>query len=421
MNNSSSKSARSSFGLPRAVWFLGLGALLNDTASEAAYPLLPLFLTTTLGAGAFSLGVIEGSAEAANSLLKIFSGYFSDRWKRRRPIVVTGYALAAFVRPFIGLVRSWPQLLAVRFTDRVGKGIRGAPRDAMLAGWATPDTRGRVFGFERAMDHVGAVLGPSLATLFLLFHPSRYRLLFALTVIPGALAVLMVSAARERKEDQAGVDPMASPGAAPVVPDTRVAPPDSVTLRTLPRSFYSYLAVLLLFTLGNSTDAFLLLRLSGEGVPAFWIPLIWAALHVVKASTSVVGGMLSDRWSRRSMIGAGWGVYALVYGGFAVSNSITALVAWFLIYGLYYGLSEGVEKALVADLAPAHARGTAFGIYYAVVGLGSLAASLMFGFVWKVAGAPTAFALGACLALAATGALFVVVRRADQSSARICG
>ncbi|MGE5361998.1 MAG: MFS transporter, partial [Bacteroidales bacterium] len=345
-SSSSNSEPTAPLGLPSTVWFLGFGALLNDTASEAIYPLLPLFLTTTLGAGAFSLGVIEGTAEAANSLLKIFSGYFTDRWKRRRGVVVAGYALAAFIRPFIGLVRTWPQLLAIRFTDRIGKGIRGAPRDAMLAGWATPETRGKVFGFERAMDHVGAVLGPSLATLFLLAYPGRYRLLFAATIVPGVLAVLMVSAARERR-----VEPSA-PCAGPT---------PAVTVGSLPPRLYGYLAVLLLFTLGNSTDAFLLLRLSGAGVAAFWIPLLWAALHVVKATTSVVGGTLSDRWSRRSVIGAGWLVYAMVYAGFAVSQSVGALIAWFMVYGFYYGLSESAEKALVADFAPPHARGTAFG------------------------------------------------------------
>ena len=393
------------YGLPATVWFLGLGALFNDTASEAIYPLLPLFLTSVLGAGAFSLGVIEGGAEAANSILKIFSGYFSDRWNRRHPIVIAGYALAALVRPFIAVIRSWPQLFAIRFVDRVGKGVRGAPRDAMLASWATPQTRGRVFGFERAMDHVGAVLGPSLATLFLLSNPGRYRLLFALAVIPGLLAVLVVSFARER---DAVVAPAASVPRAPFTPGA------------LSARFYTYLAVLLLFTLGNSSDAFLLLRLSGAGVPAFWIPLLWASLHVIKATVSVYGGNLSDRWSRRSVIAIGWAIYALVYGAFAVSHSLAALVTWFLAYGLYYGFAEGAEKALVADFTPSGLRGTAFGLYNAVIGLGALAASLVFGYVWKLAGAPAAFGMGASLALAATIVLFVLIARGPvQSGPRI--
>jgi len=396
LGSSEDRRSHRPFELPAPVWFLGFGSLLNDTASEAIYPLLPLFLTTVLGAGAFSLGVIEGGAEAANSLLKVLSGYFSDRWNRRRPIIVSGYALAAIARPFIAIIGSWPQLFAIRFVDRIGKGVRTAPRDAMLASWATPHTRGRVFGFHRAMDHVGAVLGPSLATLFLFFYPSRYRMLFALTAIPGALAVLMVSVARERHSRSQA--------------DARsVVTSDTSGPGALPPRFYSYLAVLLLFTLGNSADAFLLLRLSDVGVPVFWIPLLWASLHVIKATVSVYGGNLSDRWSRRSVIGIGWAVYALVYGGFAVSRSIGALVAWFLVYGVYYGFSEGAEKALVADLAPAGLHGTAFGLYNAVLGAGALAASLVFGYVWKVAGAAAAFGMGASLALAATVVLFLVV------------
>ena len=252
------------------------------------------------------------------------------------------------------------------------------------------------------MDHVGAVLGPSLATLFLFFYPSRYRMLFALTAIPGVLTVLMVSVARERRrQPQADGRPV-------VTPDTGAIPP----------RFYSYLAVLLLFTLGNSADAFLLLRLSGVGVPVFWIPLLWASLHVIKATVSVYGGNLSDRWSRRSVIGIGWVVYALVYGGFAVSQSMTALVAWFLVYGVYYGFSEGTEKALVADLAPEGLRGTAFGLYNGVLGVGGLAASLVFGYVWTVAGAAAAFAMGASFALVATVALFIVVGDRPAGSAR---
>jgi MFS family permease len=385
--------------MPPTVWYIGLAALLNDTASEAIYPLLPLFLTSVLGAGAFSLGVIEGTADAANSFLKVASGYFSDRWNRRRPLVMAGYGVACAVRPFISLVSTWPQLLVIRFTDRVGKGLRGAPRDAMLASWATPETRGKVFGFERAMDHIGAVLGPSLATLFLVLYPGRYRLLFALTAVPGLFVVLMISRARERTADAPAV---AAPAPVPMVQ------PDAAPARFPPR-FYRYLGVLLLFTLGNSADAFLLLRLSGVGVSAFWIPLLWAALHVVKATVSVAGGMLSDRWSRRSVIGIGWAVYALVYGGFALSTSVSALVAWFLVYGCYYGLAEGVEKALVADLAPAGRRGTAYGLYNGVLGVGAFFASLLFGLIWKVAGAPAGFAMGALLALAATISLYLVV------------
>ncbi len=388
------------FGLPRPVWLLGLTSLFTDTASEAIYPLLPVYLTRVLGAGAASLGLIEGVAEAANSLLKIFSGRLSDRWRVRRPIVIGGYALSSAVRPLTALITSWPQLLVVRLFDRVGKGVRGAPRDAMLAACATPTTRGRIFGFHRSMDHVGAIVGPLLASAFLLAYPGRYRWLFALTVIPGAMAVASLFLVDEPK--RAVLAP-----AGPTSPEASGALP---SWRELPSQLFVVFGVVLVFTLGNSADAFLLLRLSDEGVAPAAIPLLWAALHVVKAVMSTWAGVKSDRWGRRVVIGAGWLVYALVYGGFAVSSSVPALIAWFMVYGVYYGLSEGTEKALVADLAPAALRGTAFGIYNAALGVGSLLASVVFGLVWKLVSPAAAFGLGAALALVATVLLALLVR-----------
>lgn len=388
-------------GLPRPVWWLGLTSLLTDTASEAIYPLLPLYLTRVLGAGAVSLGLIEGFAEAANSLLKVAAGRLSDRWRVRKPIVIAGYGLSSAVRPLTALVASWPQLFLVRFTDRVGKGIRGAPRDALLAACATPSTRGRIFGFHRAMDHAGAVLGPALAALFLLAWPGQYRTLFALTVVPGALAVASLFLLREPATEAPRV------AGRPATEGNEAA--------VLPRQYYLVLVVLLVFTLGNSADAFLLLRLSDAGISAPAIPLLWSLLHVVKAATSVWGGVKSDRWGRRVVIGAGWIVYALVYAGFALCSSAAALVAWFLVYGIYYGLSEGAEKALIADLAPASLRATAFGIYNGALGVGSLVASVVFGIVWKTAGPGPAFGLGAALALLATVLLATALRpRAAQ-------
>ena len=388
------------FGLPRPVWMLGVTSLCTDTASEAVYPLLPFYLTRVLGAGAVSLGLIEGFAEATSSLLKILSGHFSDRWKVRRPIVIAGYGLSSAVRPLTALVASWPQLFAVRFVDRVGKGVRGAPRDAILAACATPSNRGLVFGFHRAMDHAGAVLGPVLASLFLLAWPGRYRLLFALTIVPGALAVASLFLVKEPTVAVGTVARAAAERAGVAAPGWR----------DLPSRFFALLAVLLVFALGNSADAFLLLRLTDVGVDAAFIPLLWAALHVVKALTSVWGGAASDRLGRRAVIGAGWVIYAVVYIGFAVSTSMAALVGWILLYGLYYGLSEGTEKALIADLAPASLGGTAFGIYNAASGFGSLAASVAFGLVWKTVSPEAAFGMGAALAVLATLLLAVFVR-----------
>ena len=394
---SGSRSASGS-RLPGPVWRLGWVSFFTDLASEAIYPLLPAFLSTVLGAGAMALGLIEGVAEATASVLKIVSGRLSDRWRVRKPIVLAGYSLSSVVRPLMAVVTVWPHVLALRFVDRMGKGIRGAPRDAMLAHLATPETRGRVFGLNRAMDHAGAVAGPLLASLFLVFHPGEYRTLFALTLVPGIIVILVIL----RVPEVAAVDA----GRAHLRDDTG----HPARWRDLPRAFFRLETVILLFTLGNSTDAFLLLRLGDAGIPVAFIPAIWAALHVVKSAASVPGGALSDRIGRRGVIAAGWVVYALVYGGFALTDAPEALIVLFLAYGLYYGLAESAERAIVADLAPPSLAATAFGIHNAVTGFGSLLASVVFGLVWTAYGAPAAFALGAALAVAASAVLTVVRR-----------
>src|SRR6266851_2532095 len=398
------------FKFPRAVWLLGWVSLATDSATEAIYPILPFFLTRVLGAGAVSLGVVEGAAEAVNSVLKIWSGRAADRADKKRPLVLFGYGVSSIARPFIALATSWTQVFVVRVLDRVGKGVRGAPRDAMLAVWTTPTTRGKVYGFHRAMDHLGAVVGPLLATVFLYFYPDHYRTLFALTIIPGAIAVILILFVHEPEADSTG-----NAGASPVASGfSRTVPAGLTVPAALPREFTAFMLVLALFTLGNSTDAFLLLKLTDVAGSVRWIPLMWSALHVVKAIVSMVGGGWSDRIGRRAVIAIGWIVYAAVYAGFATGGTLTALVAWFLIYGFYFGFAEGTEKALVADLAPVDRRGFAFGIYTAVQGLGALAASVLFGVIWKTFGSAAAFGLGAALALTATALLFVVVRPATS-------
>ncbi len=382
------------FKLPRAVWLLGWVSLATDAASEAVYPLLPFFLTTVLGAGAFSLGVIEGAAEAVNSLLKILSGRQADKSKAKRPLVLLGYGISSAAKPFIAIVTGPVQVFIVRILDRLGKGVRSSPRDAMLASWATPQTRGRVYGVHQAMDNLGAVIGPVLATLFLLASPGHYRTLFALTAIPGAISVLLIFLIPEREGD-------ANVRAKPTSGDTGTEP--------LPPKFRRFMIILAVFALGNSTDAFLLLRLTDAAGSAKFVPLMWAGIHVVKTAVSFVSGGWSDRIGRRAVISTGWIVYAIVYAGFAFSSSLTALLAWFLVYGFYFGFAEGTEKAFVADLAPAARRGTAFGIYNAVTGFGALTASLVFGLLWTMFGAPIAFGVGALLAFIATVLLFVAL------------
>ena len=384
---------------PRAVWLLGFVSLATDAATEAIYPILPFFLTRVLNAGAVSLGVVEGAAEATNSILKIWSGRAADRAPRKRPLVLFGYGVSSLARPFIAFTTSWTQVFAVRVLDRVGKGVRSAPRDAMLAVWTTPTTRGKVYGFHRAMDHLGAVVGPLLATTFLYFYPNHYRTLFALTIIPGTVAVTLIFFVPEKSINTES----------PITNQSTINIHQS-TISPLPREFTTFMVVLSIFTLGNSTDAFLLLKLTDVAGSARFVPLMWAALHVVKAATSIVGGSWSDRIGRRAVIGLGWLIYAVVYVGFAVATTLPSLLAWFLVYGFYFGFAEGTEKALVADLAPAERRGFAFGVYTAVQGLGALAASIVFGAIWNVYGAALAFAVGGGLALAATALLFLCVR-----------
>ena len=386
--------------IPRPVRLLGWASLFTDAATEMIYPLLPVYLSRVLGASATSLGIIEGVAEGVNSLLKIVSGWVSDRHRERRPIVILGYALSSLTRPLIALSSSWPQVLAIRALDRTGKGIRGAPRDAMLAAHAEASSRGRIFGFHRAMDHTGAVVGPIIATIFLAFFPGQYRWLFALTAIPGALAVATLFRVEEQPIERSERHERT---------ERLERSERSERSERLPRELYALLGIILLFSLGSSADAFLLLRLADAMGSATFLPLLWAAHHVVKASLSTWGGGLSDRLGRRYVIVIGWLIYSLVYLGFALVTNPVAFVTLFLIYGVHFALAEGAEKALVADLTPAHQQGTSFGLYYGVLGIGMLIASIAFGVVYDRVSPAAAFIMGAALS-AAAAVLLIVVR-----------
>jgi MFS family permease len=384
--------------LPRNVIALSLVSFFTDASSEIIYPLLPLFLTSVLGASASAIGVIEGAAETTAAVLKLASGWWSDKVGRRKPLVVAGYALASAVRPLVALARGAGQVLVIRVADRVGKGIRGAPRDALLADSVGKEQRGRAFGLNRTADHLGAVVGPLIAFAVLRWTTLDLRSLFLLASIPGVFAVIaLVVGVREP-------------------PRAARAPKGSTSLPSLdaklPRRFWAYLAVLLVFTLGNSTDAFLLLRASDLGVSKALIPILWAMLHVVKAGTSTPGGTLSDRVGRTPLIIAGWILYAAVYIAFAYANAPWHIWALFAVYGVYFGLTEGVEKALVADLVPASRRGVGYGWYNLAIGLGALPASVIFGMIWDRAGAGAAFTFGAAMsALAAMGLVVVLSGR----------
>jgi MFS family permease len=387
--------------IPATVRLFGWISLLTDAASEAIYPLLPAFLARTLGAGPAALGLIEGAAESASSAVKVWAGRWSDRTGRRRPLVIGGYAASALSKPVIGLAATWPQAFAVRLLDRAGKGVRGAPRDALLAAAAPPGALGRIFGFHRAMDHIGAVIGPAWSAVYLWLRPGAERSLFLLTAIPGAAVIALTTRIPADRPPPFGL-----PGQAAATFDPRSADERNRAVAVTPE-FKRYLAALGLFTLGNSSDAFLLLRLTEAGLPAPMLPALWGLMHVIKASLAQPCGALSDRLGRRKVIAAGWLVYAVVYAGFATTASAVGLAVWFILYGFHFGLVDGPEKALVAELTPNDARGAAFGWFHATTGIGSLAASLLCGAVWQTAGPAAAFFLGAALAVAATVALVV--------------
>jgi MFS family permease len=411
--------------LGRNVLALTLVSFFTDVSSEMIYPLLPVFLTGVLGASASFVGAIEGAAESTSSVLKLVSGWWSDRIRRRKPLVVFGYALASTMRPLVAFARSATEVLVIRLSDRVGKGIRNAPRDALIADSIDSSIRGRAFGFHRAGDHAGGVVGPLIAFALLSWWAMPMRQVFLLAAIPGALAVLIsIVGVREPPWAEGGGQRAASQRSHSMLrqflrslsrrplPAALHARPSLPALRTLPAPFWSTLAVIVLFTLGNSTDAFLLLRATQLGVPVTLAPVLWALLHVVKALASTPGGALSDRVGRKPTLGAGWLLYAAVYAGFAFASDVWHAWALFAVYGVFFGLTEGTERALIADIVPPERRGSAYGWYHLAVGLGMFPASLLFGVVWDRAGAPTAFLVGATLSLGAALGLSVAVPRA---------
>jgi MFS family permease len=395
--------------LPRNVFAISFVSLLNDASSEIIYPLLPVFLSLTLGASPGIVGLIEGAAESISSLLKLFAGHFSDRLGKRKSFVVFGYALSSFARPLLAFAANWYQVLAIRVGDRVGKGIRSAPRDAMIADTVAVEERGLAFGLHRAMDHTGAVIGPLLGYLLvLLFAANRnaptasdFNKIFLLASIP-ALAAVIVVAFFVRESHKTSI---AQDSATDIA-----APPVRLSLLGFDSNFKRFLVLVALFTLSNSSDAFLLLRAQSAGVSIAAIPLLWAGLHVSKVVSSLFGGDLSDRLGRRRLIISGWTLYAAVYAGFAfVSNPVSVWIL-FLIYGIYFGLAEGAEKALVADLVRPAQRGTAYGLYNLAFGITVLPASLLMGALWDWRGPKTAFLVSGILGATAALLLMMLVR-----------
>lgn len=387
---------RSIFGLSKNVRSLGWVSLFNDISSEMIYPLLPLFLTQVLGAGVIFLGLIEGIAESVSSFLKLFSGWFSDRFQRRKRIILFGYSLASVTRPFMGLATSAYHVLFLRFFDRIGKGVRGAPRDALLSQSCGQGEMGKAFGFQRAMDHAGAMAGPLIATLLLSTLTLDLRTVFILSIVPAFFCVFILFR---------GVTDVAGD-------KTSARPILKLRWNAWNRRFKYFLLIIILFTLGNSSDAFLLLRAKDLGVNIVSIPILWFFFHFSKTIFSIPGGALSDKIGRRGVMTLAWTIYGLVYLGFAFASKNYHVWLLFFVYGLFFGLAEGTERAWVADLVEESKRGTAYGVYNFSIGIASLPASVIMGFIWKKVGVQWAFSFGAIMAL--TAALLAIILMGGQ-------
>lgn len=377
--------------IPPQVILLGVASFLNDASSDIIFPLLPIFLTVHLGAGAAVLGLIEGVADALSSIFKLISGVWSDRLPRRKPLVVGGYALAGLARLGIAAAAHWPTVLVARMFDRVGKGIRTAPRDALIADVTPQHSRGRAFGLHRAFDHAGAVAGPLLAALMVGPLQLPLRQIFYIAAIPSILAILLL-VLKLREEPR-------------VVRATEDRSHQSV--RALPRVFWRSLAGIALFSLANASDAFLILQAYAAGVRPGSIALLWAAHHAVKVLLSTRAGALSDRLDRRYLLVGGWLLYAAVYVAFPLIENLALFLALLLLYAIPFALTEGAERAWISDPIHPAARGTAFGVYYLTVGLFTLVGTVTFGAIYQYVGKIPAFHLAAGFALAATAVVAI--------------
>jgi MFS family permease len=386
----------------RNIYVFGVTSFLNDTASEMAYWVLPAFLAS-LGAGPAQLGLIEGVAESVASFAKLFSGYLTDRIQRRKPVVVAGYVVANAVKPLLALVTAWPQILLIRFTDRLAKGVRGAPRDVMVAESVPKERLGAAYGLIQSMDSAGAIAGPLIA-LVLLAHYG-IRSVFWAAAVPGALCMLVaLLGIRERRRAALGGQPGA---AVPTPEEFKIAASSSTERIDLPAAFYFVLFAVTLFSLGNSSDMFLVLRAQNVGIRVALAPLLGLVFNITFTLASWPAGWLSDRVSRRLVASAGYVIFAVVYFIFGRAPSSLAIWIAMAIYGFYYALTQPVLKALVVQTVGENVRGRALGIYFFVTSVATLAASLITGELWKHYGAAIPFYFSAAMALVAAGILQV--------------
>jgi MFS family permease len=382
-------------GVERNVFRLGIVSFFTDISTEMIYPLVPIFLTETLGAPRAILGAIEGLAESTSSMFRVVSGWLSDKLGKRKPFMLVGYSLSAVAKVFLAVAFHWPMVLFARVGDRFGKGLRTSPRDALIAQWTPPSVRGRGFGFHRAADTAGAVVGPLVALALLAIIGENYRPIFALALVPAVLAVVVLRRVSDR----------------PPAPDERESQP-RLQLRGFGRGYYVFLGISLLFALGNSSDVFMILRARNLGLGVSEAVLAYALYNVVYALLAMPAGIASDRVGRRRVIAGGFAIFAVVYFGLAVVDAGAYVWLLFAVYGIYMALTEGVGRALVADFVGAQWRGTALGLYQGAMGLMILLSSVLAGVLWDQVGASAPFFLGGTTAaLAFLLAVLLLPRR----------
>jgi len=394
---------RKVFGLNPNVFFLGIVSLLTDVSSEMIFTLVPLFLRNVLMVPFTIVGLIGGLSESTDAIFRILSGWFSDRVRKRKSLAVLGYSISTIAKPFMYLASTWGSVLAIKFGDRVGKGIRTSPRDALVADSVSAEERGRGFGLHRAMDTTGAVLGLALAAMIIYLVQGgglglslkTYQWLVLVGIVPAVLAVpVLLFFVHERKESSPNARQKLSP----------------IGFAGFNTRFKLFLAIMVVFTLGNSSDFFVILRAQNLGSSVLYVTLMLVLFNITYAITSLPAGVLSDRLGRRRVIAVGWFIYAVVYLGFAVASSLWQVWLLFACYGVYYGIVEGVARAFVADLVPEEKRGTAYGLYHGVVGLTLLPASLIAGWLWQAYSPAAPFYFGAALAFLAMVGIMGVVR-----------
>lgn len=403
-------------GLSKTVFTLGIVSLLTDVSSEMLVPIVPQFLKFAIGASTPVIGLIEGIAESTASLLRVWAGYLADKFGRPKLLTVIGYGLSAVSKPFYILATTWHHVLAIRFADRFGKGVRSAPRDVLIADTTPESERGRAFGLHRAMDTAGATLGPLIIVLLVMFffgreflvapgpkHRSMYHMIFIAAAVPAVLGWLVLTIfVREKRRDEGA------------------AKRPEIKLSALDTRFRAFLAIVTLFSIGNSSDAFLVLKATspvkdgGVGMEMVMFLWVYVAFNALSALVSLRSGPVSDRVGRKPMIIIGWLIFTAVYFAMARVSTPTGIWIWFIVYGVYYGLTEGMLRAYAVDLAPEHLRGTAVGAYYTFTGVALLPASLIAGFLWKGFGSGAPFYYGAATSLVSAVLLAGLVRsRAD--------